>query len=791
MSGAFARNGRKICFSNGDPAALVRSAAFNYRFAPNNRAHRSRVHARFTAVPCYGVSRFASHFCSYSSSSSSSWSLCSGSAVVGWYLGMIKSHPVLTKSITCGSIYMAADVSSQGFTLGSSEPFDLLRTIRMGGYGMLVAGPSLHFWFNFISRVLPKRDTITTLKKIFVGQVTYGPVMTATFFSLNAALQGESGAEIIARLKRDLLPTLKNGLLYWPMCDFITFKFIPVHLQLVADAELALQNNCTLSAISGLHFAIQQFMGPWNIEGSPLAFIISRQKHAAQRRLGFWGACIMDPGVDYEASTELALPVINALPKLSCLFSTNIEAKLSVLFSAASLCSLRLIFSQEIPSDVTVNTGETTFSLHKFPLVSKCGYIRKLVSGASDADLAVIEIPDIPGGDESFELAAKFCYGINFEIGIDNIAMLRCAAEYLEMTEDYAVGNLISRTEAYLNEVALKNLSGAVTALHTSESLLPMAEKVKLVSRCIDTVAYMACKESQLCLPARIENSHETLKSSVGTHPKPMADWWAEDLIVLRIDIFQRVIMAMIARGFKQYALGPILMLYAQKSLRGLETFGKGRKKIDPKQEHEKRVVLETIVSLLPREKNTMSAHPSLSDMEKKKVCSLMDCQKLSREACAHAAQNDRLPVQTVVQVLYYEQQRLREVMDGGLVTTGEPQMHVVPQKLNFIEGHNTAQAPPPPNEFSSLKRENEDLKIELARMKMRMRELEKHSGDTPSSGSTPTHASKPPLPRKSFINSVSKKLGRLYPFVRADGVKPSDGKGRTKASKNRRHSIS
>ncbi|KAK9098563.1 hypothetical protein Syun_025608 [Stephania yunnanensis] len=37
------------------------------------------------------------------------------------------------------------------------------------------------------------------------------------------------------------------------------------------------------------------------------------------------------------------------------------------------------------------------------------------------------------------------------------------------------------------------------------------------------------------------------------------------------------------------------------------ETFGKGRKKIDPKQEHEKRVVLETIVSLLPREKNTMS----------------------------------------------------------------------------------------------------------------------------------------------------------------------------------------
>jgi len=42
---------------------------------------------------------------------------------------------------------------------------------------------------------------------------------------------GESGQEIVGRLKRDLLPTLKNGVLYWPICDFVTFKFIPVHLQ--------------------------------------------------------------------------------------------------------------------------------------------------------------------------------------------------------------------------------------------------------------------------------------------------------------------------------------------------------------------------------------------------------------------------------------------------------------------------------------------------------------------------------------------------------------------------------
>ncbi|KAG8048774.1 hypothetical protein GUJ93_ZPchr0009g2385 [Zizania palustris] len=43
--------------------------------------------------------------------------------------------------------------------------------------------------------------------------------------------RGETIPEIIARLKRDIIPTIKSGLIYWPLCDFITFKFIPVHLQ--------------------------------------------------------------------------------------------------------------------------------------------------------------------------------------------------------------------------------------------------------------------------------------------------------------------------------------------------------------------------------------------------------------------------------------------------------------------------------------------------------------------------------------------------------------------------------
>jgi hypothetical protein len=53
-----------------------------------------------------------------------------------------------------------------------------------------------------------------------------------------------------------------------------------------------------------------------------------------------------------------------------------------------------------------------------------------------------------------------------------------------------------------------------------------------------------------------------------------------------------------------------------------------------------------------------MQEHPGLSKSEKKRVCALMDCKKLSADASAHAVQNERLPLRVVVQVLFFEQLR-------------------------------------------------------------------------------------------------------------------------------------
>ncbi|OMO70726.1 Mpv17/PMP22 [Corchorus olitorius] len=170
---------------------------------------------------------------SFSTSSSSS-----KAGFLGWYLGKLESKPVITKAVTTSFIFAASDFTSQMITSESSG-YDSIRTLRMACYGLLLLGPSQHYWFNLLSKAFPKRDMLTTFKKMFLGQAVYGPLTTTVFFSYNAALQGETGEEIVARLKRDLLPTLINGAMFWPACDFVTYKFIPVHLQPLMNSSCA------------------------------------------------------------------------------------------------------------------------------------------------------------------------------------------------------------------------------------------------------------------------------------------------------------------------------------------------------------------------------------------------------------------------------------------------------------------------------------------------------------------------------------------------------------------------
>ncbi|XP_044484200.1 root phototropism protein 2 [Mangifera indica] len=244
------------------------------------------------------------------------------------------------------------------------------------------------------------------------------------------------------------------------------------------------------------------------------------------------------------------------------------------------------VFSQEIPTDVVVVVGEANLSLHKFMLVAKSNFIRKLIMESEEADLTRINLSEIPGGPEIFEKVAKFCYGVNFEITVHNVAALHCAAEYLEMTDKYCDNNLAGRTEDFLSQVALSSLSGAVVVLKSCENLLPLAEDLQLVQRCIDVAAVKACYEANF--PCRSP-----------------PNWWTEELSILDIETFGRILTAMKRLSAKALTLSSAIITFTERSLRDLvrDHSGKLLDSVDSQLRIQQRDLLQSIVSLMPSEK--------------------------------------------------------------------------------------------------------------------------------------------------------------------------------------------
>lgn len=590
----------------------------------------------------------------------------------------------------------------------------------------------------------------------------------------------------------------------------------------------------------------------------------------------------------------------------------------------------------DVSSDLTIEVGTTSFALHKFPLVSRSGRIRKLLLEAKDSIVSRINLSAVPGGPEAFELAAKFCYGVDTEITLSNVAMLRCAAHFLEMTEDFAEKNLETQTEAYLKENILPNTSNSISVLHCCESLLPIAEDINLVNRIINAIARNACQEQLTSGLSKLEHNFPSKPET-----ETPSDWWGKSLTVLNLYFFQCVVYAVKSKGLKQDIISRILINYAHNSLQGLVAVRdpqlvKGGF-LDLELQKKQRAIIEGIIGLLPTQSRNsavpmaflfgllksaiaasastlyrsylerriglqldqailedilipanshgnnhspmydtdsilrifsiflnldedddednhlrdesemvydfdspgspkqssilkasklldnylaevaldsnlmpskfialaellpdharmvndglyravdifLKVHPNMKDSERYRLCKTIDCQKLSQEACSHAAQNERLPVQMAVQVLYFEQIRLRNAMDGG-----HNQLFFGSVSGQFPQRSGSGCISPRDN-YASVRRENRKLKLEVARMRMRLTDLEKDHVSMKQELIVKSH------PANKVFRSFTKKLSKLNALFRIKDMKVIGGKANSETrllfQKRRRHSV-
>ncbi|KAA8550246.1 hypothetical protein F0562_001930 [Nyssa sinensis] len=434
-------------------------------------------------------------------------------------------------------------------------------------------------------------------------------------------------------------------------------------------------------------------------------------------------------------------------------------------------------------------------------------------------------LEEFPGGPDTFLVAAKFCYSLRVEFTPRNIVIVYCAADYLEMTDEYGED---------------PSLFG-----------WPMMMYGRLQSP-----------------------GGSILWNGINTGAKIqslVSDWWFEDISYLDVGLFERLIQTMEVRGIRPENLAGAIMYYARKYLPGLGRWqgGQSGKSITVASFSmtpaavDQRVLLQSIIKLLPKKKgksfcrfllgllrvalilgvnhicqdslerrigmqlelatldslliptysdsdtlyNTdcveriihhfissepsltsfspssfdletspssglfrnvaklidgyiaevasdmnlkpgkirslaeslpessrslhdglyraldiyFKAHPCLPEKEKEQLCNIINYQKLSIDACAHASQNERLPLRVVLQVLFFEQLQLRTALGGCPHALGTESARAAPMIVPSDMAGQIIER----DGWVTVVRENQVLKVDMEKMRSRVRELE------------------------------------------------------------------
>jgi hypothetical protein len=235
-----------------------------------------------------------------------------------------------------------------------------------------------------------------------------------------------------------------------------------------------------------------------------------------------------------------------------------------------------------------------------------------LVASTEEESNDELDISDIPGGPSAFEICAKFCYGMTVTLNAYNVLAARCAAEFLEMFETIDKGNLIYKIDVFLSSSIFRTWKDSIIVLQTTKSLLPWSENLKVINHCVDSIAAKASID-----PSEVDWSYTYNRKKLPSDGGPDShwngvrkqvtvprDWWVEDICDLEMSLYKKVILAIKAKGrTASEVIGEALRAYAYRRLfSSLDSAANNG--LDCTRH---RAALETIISLLPAERGSVS----------------------------------------------------------------------------------------------------------------------------------------------------------------------------------------
>jgi len=174
------------------------------------------------------------------------------------YNKLLDAQPLLTKALTSFTGFTAGDILAQKFVNDDGKPFDAMRTLRLGTFGLLIHGTTGHYFYGFLDSKLPGTKPITVATKVAIDQTIWNPIFGCMFFGYLNVMEGKSMEDYKNKISADLKTAVMGSWAVWVPAHTINFAFVPPAQRLLYINSIQIGYNVFLS-----------FLGNKKVEAAP------------------------------------------------------------------------------------------------------------------------------------------------------------------------------------------------------------------------------------------------------------------------------------------------------------------------------------------------------------------------------------------------------------------------------------------------------------------------------------------------------------------------------------------
>lgn len=169
----------------------------------------------------------------------------SGWSFISWYLSLLAKYPVMTKASTSSFLNLVGDVICQ-LVFDQVPSLDLKRTFLFAFLGLVLVGPTLHFWYLFLSKLITAPGASGAFLRLLLDQFIFSPIFIGTFLAALVSLEGRPSL-VIPKLRQEWFSSVLANWQLWIPFQFFNFRFVPQQFQVLAANFIALIWNVILS----------------------------------------------------------------------------------------------------------------------------------------------------------------------------------------------------------------------------------------------------------------------------------------------------------------------------------------------------------------------------------------------------------------------------------------------------------------------------------------------------------------------------------------------------------------